>query len=134
MFKIRWQKIRILKEIMKKSIWFKVFLGALLLIIGGIAMTYSIENDNYDNLSSTFSTRANGGIVMSPAVAIFFVCILIFVMEVLPIEKIKKFSRKKKILAILIIWFGCVFGTFFVIALTILFQIFVLPKIMMFFS
>ncbi len=43
---------------MKLKTWHKIFVGVTLLVIGGIAMTYSIRFDDYKNISSTFGTTA----------------------------------------------------------------------------
>ncbi len=110
---------------MKNKTFYKILWAIVLLFIAGVAMTYSLRFDDYDNIQNTFGTTATGRLAVSPAIFIVIVAIGIFVITIFPIKKMRTFSTKKKLLVGIGMWFLLIFLIFAIIAITLLFQIYI---------
>ncbi len=106
----------------------KIIVGILLLLIAGGAMVLSLKYDDYTN-SVPFGVSATGRMEMTPFIGIYFLATLIFVMGILPIKKIKKMPRKKKLLFIFLFVFLYIHLIFFIIFGFLMLYVFILVSI-----
>ncbi|PID83904.1 hypothetical protein CSB09_03675 [Candidatus Gracilibacteria bacterium] len=110
---------------MKQKIWYKILLGIAVLLTAGIAMTYSLRFDDYDNISRTFGTSAAGNLVTSSAIYIMIIAIGFFVFRIIPLQKIRALPPKKKFFVSLALFLFIFSSVVLVMVATLLFQVYI---------